>query len=92
QQLEDGQPLIAQNIIVQYVKVQIIDDYGRKDITTSGSGDLRVLRDGVLIRGQWKKDGGRTRWYDQNGLEINLKPGKIWVEIVPSDISLKIST
>ncbi len=92
QQTENGQPLIAQNIIVQYVKVQIIDDYGRKDITTSGSGDLRVLRDGVLVRGQWKKDGVRTRWYDQNGLEINLKSGKIWVEVVPNDINLKIST
>lgn len=91
-QNEDGQPLIAENIIVQYVKVHIIDDYGRKDITTSGSGDLRVLRDGVLMRGQWKKDGQRTRWYDQNGVEINLKPGKIWVEVVPNDINLKIST
>lgn len=90
--LEDGQPLIGQNIVVQYVKARVIDDYGRRDITTSGSGDLRVLRDGVMIRGQWKKDGLRTRWYDQNGQEINLKPGKTWIEVVPSDVSLKIST
>lgn len=92
QQLENGQPLLAQNVIVQYVKTRVIDDYGRKDITTSGSGDLRVLRDGVMVRGQWKKENNRTRWYDQNNNEINLKPGKIWIEVVPNDTSLKIST
>lgn len=92
QQLENGQSLLAQNVIVQYVKTRIVDGYGRKDITTSGSGDLRVLRDGVMIRGQWKKENNRTRWYDQNNNEINLKPGKIWIEVVPNDTSLKIST
>ncbi|MCX6779946.1 MAG: DUF3048 domain-containing protein [Candidatus Magasanikbacteria bacterium] len=90
--LEDGQPLVGQTIVVQYVKVQIVDDYGRKEINTDGSGDLRVLRDGVMIHGQWKKEGNRTRWYDQNGTEINLKPGKTWVEVVPNDINIKIST
>ena len=91
-QLEEGKQLTAETIVVQYVKVQILDDYGRKEINTDGSGDLRVLRDGVMIRGQWKKVDNRTRWYDQNGVEINLKPGKIWVEVVPNDINIKIST
>lgn len=92
EQKEDGQPLVADSIVVQYVKVQILDDYGRKEINTGGSGDLRVLRDGVMVRGQWKKEGNRTRWYDQNGIEINLKQGKTWVEVVPNDINIKIST
>lgn len=92
QQTEGDQSLIGQTIVVQYVKVRVVDDYGRKEINTDGNGDLRVLRDGVMIRGQWKKDGNRTRWYDQNGTEINLKPGKTWVEVVPNDINIKIST
>lgn len=91
-QLEDDQTLVGDSIVVQYVKVQILDGYGRKEINTDGSGDLRVLREGVMIRGQWKKEGDRTRWYDQNGTEINLKPGKTWVEVVPNDINIKIST
>ena len=91
-QVENNIPLVADNIVIQYVKTQIVDDYGRKEITTSGSGDLRVLRDGMMVRGTWKKENNRTRWYDQNGVEINLKPGKIWVEIVPKDIGIKIST
>ena len=91
-QLENGVPLVADSVVVQYVKTQIVDDYGRKDITTDGTGDMRLLRDGIMIRGSWKKENNRTRWYDQNGVEINLKPGKTWVEIVPNDISLKIST
>jgi len=89
---ENNLPLVADNVVIQYVKTQIIDDYGRQDITTIGSGDLRVLRDGVMIRGVWKKIDNRTRWYDKNGAEINLKPGKIWIEIVPNDTNIKIST
>ena len=91
-QQEDGLNLLGDNIIIQYVKTQVLDDYGRLGIAITGQGDMRLLRDGVMMRGIWKKENDRTRFYDLAGQELILKPGKIWVQIVPKDINIKIST
>ncbi len=90
--LEDGIVLTANNVIIQYVKTRVVDDYGRKEINTDGQGGMRLLRDGTMVRGIWKKENGRTRFYDSTGQELNLKPGKIWIQIVPKEINTKIST
>jgi len=89
---EDGVGLLADSIVIQYVKSTVIDDYGRKEIVTSGQGDMRLLRDGVMIRGVWKKENERTRYFDIYGNELKLKPGKLWIQIVPKEINIKIST
>jgi hypothetical protein len=89
---EDNINLFADTIIIQYVKSTVIDDYGRKEIITSGQGDMRLLRDGLMVRGGWIKEKGRTRFYDTVGKELKLKPGKIWIQIVPKEINIKIST
>ncbi len=89
---EGENDLVAESIIIQYVKSRVIDDYGRKEITTDGQGDMRFLRDGTMVRGIWKKENGRTRFFDVAGQELNLKPGKIWIQIVPKEINIKIST
>jgi hypothetical protein len=91
-QQEEGLDLLGDDIIIQYVKTQVLDDYGRLGITTIGQGDMRLLRDGLMWRGVWKKANGRTRFYDLSGQELILKPGKIWIQIVPKDINIKIST
>lgn len=89
---EDKIDLVADSVVIQYVKLRVVDDYGRKEITTDGQGDLRLLRDGTMVRGVWKKENGRTRFYDITGQELKLKPGKIWIQIVPKEINTKIST
>ena len=88
-----GAQLMADNVIVQYVAVAGIGDYGRKDLVVVGSGDARVFRDGKIERGVWKKldKKSRTRFYTTNGEEIVLKPGITWVQIVPSDRNVTIS-
>ncbi len=90
--LEDGNNLLADTVVVQYVKTRVVDDYGRKEITTEGQGDMRLLRDGKMVRGIWKYENGRTRFYDLVDQQLNLKPGKIWIQIVPKEINTKIST
>ncbi|MFA7654245.1 MAG: DUF3048 domain-containing protein [Candidatus Magasanikbacteria bacterium] len=86
--------IVAQNIIVQYVNVRSIDEIDRKKITTVGSGEARVLRDGFLIRGSWKKEdlSSRTRFYDENNQEISLKPGITWVQIVSKDAVVEVTS
>lgn len=89
----EGRRIVADNIIVLEMPVKILDDYGRKAIRTIGSGSARVVRQGVLIRGTWKKTaaGDRTRIYDMDGVEIALVPGITWVEVVPTDTAVGIT-
>ncbi len=85
--------IIASNIIVQFATVTVIDAVGRRKIATIGEGESRLFRDGLMIRSVWKKDTltDRTRYFDRDGAEINLKPGKTWIMIVPEKSVFTVS-
>ena len=55
------------------------------NITTVGEGDLEIYQNGAKILGRWKKDAdpldSKLYFYDSSSQEIELAPGKIWVEI-----------
>lgn len=79
-----NQRIIADTIIIQHVTTKVYDDYGRLTMTDIGSGMVQVIQAGKELRGTWKKDSGaaRTVWLDEDGHEITLNPGKIWIEVV----------
>jgi Protein of unknown function (DUF3048) C-terminal domain len=56
----------------------------------TGSGPLRVLRNGVEITGTWQRAAlsDPTSLVAGNGNTIDLAPGNTWVEIVPDSISV----
>ncbi len=82
---EDGTPIRAKNVILQFVSSQVIDDYGRRAIKTSGQGRAAVCRDGSCEEGEWEKaPGGRTRFVSPGGADLPLNPGTTWIEIVPA--------
>jgi len=88
-----GEEILADNVVVQYVKTTIVDNYGRREIQSVGSGSVRVFRDGKIVSGIWKKNSvaERTRFFDDEGNEIKLKPGKTWLQIVPIEGSVTIT-
>jgi len=87
-----GNPIMADTVIVQYVNTKILDSEGRLEIVTAGEGQVKILKQGQLIRGRWRKTSteDRTKFYDDEGKEISLKSGVIWVEVVPNNINVKI--
>ncbi|PIT88329.1 MAG: hypothetical protein COU29_00870 [Candidatus Magasanikbacteria bacterium CG10_big_fil_rev_8_21_14_0_10_36_32] len=89
----NGQPITAENILVQYATMITLDNVGRRQIETIGEGEARIFRRGEMIRGIWKKDGRpeRTRFYNKDMTEIFLIPGKIWLMIVPENLAIEIS-
>ncbi|MFA6105442.1 MAG: DUF3048 domain-containing protein [Patescibacteria group bacterium] len=91
---ESGSQIFANTVIVQEMDVEVVDNEGRKDISTIGRGDARVLMDGKSVRGYWKKGSRteRTRFYDAGNREIPLHPGKIWLEIVPQNTAMEVSS
>ncbi|MFZ5364429.1 MAG: DUF3048 domain-containing protein [Patescibacteria group bacterium] len=85
QQDRDGSEVRAKNIVVQFAKMVVLDEVGRKDIDTIGNGEAIIFQDGIQIDGVWEKfaRGERTKFYDSNGVEIKFNPGVTWVEVVP---------
>lgn len=90
----DGSQVRARNILVQYVSVSVLDSEGRKGITTIGTGKGYVLEKGNAIIATWKKKSltDRTRFYTSQGKEVTLLPGTTWVEVVPSDGKVNLTS
>ncbi|HBU07020.1 MAG TPA: hypothetical protein DEB09_02960 [Candidatus Magasanikbacteria bacterium] len=91
---QDGRQIVADNVIVQKVQAKVLDEIGRQEITTVGKGDLLVFKNGEVITGYWQKNSSssRTKFFDNNGEEIKLNSGKIWVEVVSQMNSLSFRT
>lgn len=87
-----GEMIWADNVIVQIAEIKVLDEVGRREIKTIGTGEARIFRDGQMIRGTWKKNNpvDRTRFYDAQNTEINLKPGQTWLEIAPKSATVEI--
>lgn len=90
----EGQNIVADNVVVQYVGIKVLDNEGRLKIYDIGDGEALILRDGILVRGNWKKENqsDRTRFYSESDEEIPLKPGRTWVMVVPDYIVAQLSS
>ncbi len=84
------QQLYADSIIVQRAKTAVIDSYGRLSVDLVGSGSGYYLYDGKVIPISWQKpsERARTRFYTEDGQELVMKRGKIWVQVVKLDYQI----
>lgn len=94
---EDGQQVSAANLVVMEVRLEdtgIVDAAGNPspEVIALGSGRAWVLRNGRVVRGEWRRDseGDVTELVDGNGDAIPLAPGRTWVELFPNDLEVEI--
>lgn len=82
-------------ITVKSVAVAFLNYSGMKEVTPSvfnravqtvGSGPAKVFRDGTIVDGTWKKETreGRTKFFDNDGNEVEFNRGQIWMEMIPT--------
>jgi len=88
--LVGGSQVRAKNVIVQFVQVYagpIRDVLGNPspEIRATGSGEVWVLRDGILTKGTWSRQSvsDKTSFRDSSGKTIPLSPGNTWIELAP---------
>jgi hypothetical protein len=89
-----GEQLKFKNIIVQFTYSESRDAKGYLAFgCTDDKYDGYYLTNGKAIHIKWKKtsDYGATKYYDDNGTEINLNTGKTYIAIVQSDKSVIIN-
>lgn len=88
----DGKPITTRNVLVQFCTVTPdftdIDQAGHPAPFTHavGSGRAVLFRDGHMIDGNWRRnaESDRTRYTDQKGSELALRPGGAWVVLAPT--------
>lgn len=82
---ETGQVIAPANIIVQFVKSQIMDEELRLKMDTVGSGKAVFLIAGRYCEGNWNKadEEAPTEFRTADGKELTLAPGQTWIEVVP---------
>lgn len=84
----DGLQVAADNVIVRFTGVLdsgTVDGSGAIVPTASfvGHGEAWVLTGGTVTTGKWHKPSATapTRYYDQAGAEIRLRPGITWISV-----------
>jgi len=86
-----GQQIKVKNIVLETVQRQAtVTKIGEEGwiYTTTGTGPAVIIQNGTAIKGTWKHDGDRTRYYDSNGQEVHFVRGTTWVQIVHSDSAI----
>ena len=78
----DGKQVAVTNIIFQNVSSAEYEGTQYLNLGIEGSGEGKFFTNGKMIDISWKKDGDITRYYNKDGEEIRLNPGKTWVCII----------
>lgn len=80
-------------IVMDVNETRIMEDGWREQITTIGSGRVRVFQNGTVAEGTWsKKDrGSQISFTGADGKEIALNRGQTWITAVPSNKGGKVT-
>ena len=90
---ESGEIISAKNVALQITAIEILDEIGRRQIKTIGSGKAVVLTYGLAIEGVWqKKDAdSRTRFFGPDTKEVVFDPGATWIEVIGNTYNYEIT-
>jgi len=98
--LNDGTRNSAANVIVQVVQISygpwLENDVGGLEVQANlyqgASGPAEIFRDGIEVSGTWQRNSlsQPTQFLSASGQPIALKPGRTWVELVPSTVAVSV--
>lgn len=88
----DDSSIVAHNIIIQKTTTRVLDNVGRIEVKTIGSGEGVFITKGVALPIKWVKESrdDRTYFYDVEGNEILLSPGVTWIQVINQNSSINI--
>lgn len=88
-----GEIISADNLILQFVKTEILDKALRLKIELIGRGKAAICIDGYCRDGYWQKfdNNSRTIYYYDDDSEVIFNSGKTWIHFVDERTSVDIS-
>ena len=80
------------NIIIQRVDYEVIDNEGRLNLQTTGTGKGYVITNGHFLPIQWSKSArnAKTTFTYDDGSEVVLNDGNTFIQIVPTNSNITI--
>jgi hypothetical protein len=83
-----GSDYQAANVIFVETDMSVVDDKGRKDLRTTGTGSALILRAGEAVSAVWTRaeSGGWQFKRVDNQQPVDLVPGKTWIEVLPDGL------
>ena len=84
---ETNAPLSFKNVILQNCSFNQLDENGYLIYNCIGNGNGWYLTNGVAKDITWVKDSmtGVTKFYDENGDELEINTGKTYISLIPED-------
>lgn len=84
---ETGEQLAFTNVIFQFVPGRVIDGKGRMEFDTVGSGSAKYFTGGKYVDITWEKAdlNSPSLFYDGNGDQLVMNPGKTCICIITTD-------
>ena len=88
-----GKQLHYKNIIIERVPNKTIDQEGRQQLETTGTGKAYIITNGYFLPITWSKSSreAKTQYTYEDGTEIILNDGNTFIQIVPTDCNVTIS-
>ena len=79
---ETGEQLAFTNVLIQFAKHTPMPDLPELwDIEWTGEGDGFYCTGGKVVPVTWKNTKGVTKWYNMDGSELSMNPGKTWITV-----------
>lgn len=89
----NGNQVVASVVITMRAESYMIEPPNYNEVKVEGEGEVKIYQNGEEVKGYWKKTGtysdSKLTFLDGNGKEIELAPGKIWIEIVEPTTEVK---
>ena len=80
-------------VIVMRAESRMIEPPNYNEVDVEGDGEAKIFQNGEEIKGYWKKTGtysdSKLTFLNDKGKEIELAPGKIWLQIVEPTTEVK---
>ncbi len=89
---ENNEQLVFTNVIFMYVPGRVIDDKGRMEFDTVGTGSGQYFTGGKYVDITWKKDNleSPSHFFTTDGEALVMNPGKTAICIMTTDSADKV--
>ena len=88
-----NEQLHYKNIIIMKINSKVLDNEGRLELETTGSGEGYFITNGGVIDIKWSKDSrsSKTIYSYSNGDPIRVNDGNTFIQIVPINSNIVIN-
>lgn len=79
--VENGEQLKFKNVIVMLADYTSLDSTDHQDVDWNAGGTAYYATNGEYVEITWKKDNGVLKYFDKDGNQLRMNPGKTFIAV-----------